>query len=237
MKKIILTLVVFSTIKIFACSCSQFRLTNVISGIEFIGIVKFKSLKETSIHSEIYKAEFEIKEQFIGNKNAELFIESQEGSSCGFLPESGSEYFILAYKNENGLLATSFCLARNVPNNEILSILREVRESKIYYQTTRNLRQITKKKINSSLFEKNFKGAFIYEVNLNSNFKVTNLKPFNTRARKNFNENIKQDLTKSFEYMKMDENLKMKDEVFKTFIILSWSKNYEEELVFESTKF
>ncbi|MCG7502880.1 hypothetical protein MHM83_13505 [Tenacibaculum sp. Mcav3-52] len=236
MRKISLILLIFSSYTSFACSCSQLRLTNTLSGIEFVGIIKFTSLKKIEKFEGIYKAEYKVKEQFIGYENAELFIESQEGSSCGFLPELNSEYFIFAYQNELGFLATSFCLARNIPNKEILSILREITQKRIYQQTTRNIRQLTKEKLNSNLFEQNINGAFIYEAILDSNFKVKRMKPFNLNARKNFNEKIKQELNNKFEYKRMNEDLKMKEKNFKIFIILNWNKNYEGKLVVEPTK-
>ncbi|CAL2081551.1 conserved protein of unknown function [Tenacibaculum sp. 190524A02b] len=236
MKKIILIIFLLSTVTSFGCSCSQLRLTNAFSGIEFIGIIKFTSLKKVSDFEEFYKVEYEVIEQFVGNKKTELFIESQESSSCSFIPEINFEYFILAYKNENGFLVTSFCLAKNIPTFKVLSILREVTKANIHKNTTQNIIQYTKEKLNTNLFKKEIKGALIYEVNLNSNLEVTNLKPYNDKAKNNFNKRIKKELRDKFRYKKMNKELKIKGENFKAFIVLNWIENYKRKLVIETTK-
>ena len=125
----------------FACSCSQIKIVNAFSNLDFIGIVEFESIKRIENSYGAYASKVLVKELFKGNKNEKFIIDSQEGSSCSFLPEIKSEYFILGFKNEKGIIEISFCSAQKYPNKNELSILRNVVKKNEFQNISSNLNQ------------------------------------------------------------------------------------------------
>lgn len=236
MKKIIFTFLLLSTVSVQACSCGSLRLSNLFSGIDFVARIKFNSIEKVENSYGLYKTEYEIIEKFVGNKKTKLFINSQEGSSCGFIPKINTEYFIIAQKNEHGFVETSYCLAQRFPNKKLLSQIREAVEFKIPLRTSRNIRQITKDELNSKLFDQTVKGVFIYQVNMNSEFRVSDISPVNANAKNNFNENIKKELIQKFLYVKMHENSIIENKNLTAFIILSWTNDYMGKNILDTTK-
>ena len=236
MKRIIFTFLLLSTFSVQACVCGPLRLSNLFSGIDFVARIKFNSLEKIENSYGLYRTQYEVIEQFVGNEKIKLFINSQEGSSCSFVPELNTEYFIIAHKNEHGFVETSYCLSIRFPDKKLLSQIRELVKLKIPLRTSRNIRQITKQELNSRLFDKTVSGAFIYQVNMNSEFTVSDILPVNTNAKNNFDKNIKKELIQKFEYVKMNESSKIEKKNLTTFIILSWRKDYEGRNILDPTK-
>ena len=220
----------------FACSCSQIKIVNAYSNLEFIGIVEFKTLNEIENSESIYESTYIIKELYKGNKNEKIYINSMKGSSCSFLPAKNSEYLILGYNGNDGKTMISFCLVQGNPNKESLSILRKLNKERIEQNITSNLRQITKEEINYNLFEKSVTGIFLYKVHLNSEMKIKEIIPQNENAKKNFNEKIRNELKNKIYYEKKEKEIKLKKEKFTSYIILNWETNYENERIITTSK-
>ncbi|WP_218597756.1 hypothetical protein [Polaribacter sp. NJDZ03] len=220
----------------FACSCSQIKIVNAYSNLEFIGIVEFQTLNEIENSESIYESTYIIKELYKGNRNEKIYINSMKGSSCSFLPEKNSEYLILGYKENDGKTMISFCLAQGNPKKESLSILRKLSKEKIEQNISSNLRQIAKEEINNNLFEKSVKGIFLYKVHLDSELKIKEIIPQNENAKKNFNEKIRNEFKNKIYYQKSEEEIKLKKEKLTSYIILNWGKNYENERIITTSR-
>lgn len=237
MKKILITLILFFTIfKVQACSCSQFKIVNAYSLFEFIGIVEFQTLKEIDNSDGIYESTFEVKELFKGNRNEKIYVDSMQGSSCGFVPEKNKKYLILGSKEKNGKTMIAFCSVIGNPSKKSLSILRDLKKEKIEQNISSNLQQIMKNEINNSIFEKSVEGIFLYKVYLNSDLKITEIIPQNENAKKNFNEKIRTELKDKIYFENFEKELKLKKGNLTSYIILSWEKNYENKRIITTTK-
>jgi hypothetical protein len=237
MKRIFLT-IILSTIfvRAFACSCGSMKITNTYSILDFIGIVEFKNLTELKNSYGIYKTTFELKELFKGKVNEKIFVDSMKGSSCSFIPEKNRKYLIFGYKNKDGKIMTSFCLAQGNPDKKSLSILRYLKKKKIGNEISSNLRQTLRNKINSNLFEKSVNGIFLYKVVLDSNLKFKEILPNNKNAQRNFSEKIKKELEAKISYELNEKDKGIKNEKFISYIILTWEKNYENERIITTTR-
>ena len=220
----------------FACSCSQIKIVNAYSNLEFIGIVEFQTLNEIENSKSIYESTYIIKELYKGNRNEKIYVNSMKGSSCSFLPEKNSEYLILGYKENDGKTMISFCSAQGNPNKESISILRKLSKEKIEQHISSNLRQIAKEEINYNLFEKSVKGIFLYKVHLDSELKIKEIIPQNENAKKNFNEKIRNEFKHKIYYQKSEEEIKLKKEKLTSYIILNWGKNYENERIITTSR-
>lgn len=153
MKKYFLIIIVLSLSKMsLACSCSPFKIVNAFSYFEFIGIIEFESLEPVKEYDGFYKSKIRIKNLFKGNKKVELYINSEEGSSCGFIPYLNEKYFILAYRSSNGLLQTSYCLAYNPAEMKSLHFFKELKKRNVPELISSNIKE-TIKKIDVKLFE------------------------------------------------------------------------------------
>ena len=237
MKKILLTLIlVFTFFKIEACSCGQTKIVNAYSILDFIGVIEFKTLTEIENANGIYQSTYKIKELFKGNSDERIYVESLKGSSCEFIPEKNKEYLILGYKTKKGKIITSICLANVNPSKNILSILRYLSKEKIEQNISSNLRQIVKKEIDYTLFEKGIKGIFLYKVDLDSDLKIKTIIPQNENAKNNFNEKIRGELKNKIYYQKNKKELKLKKEKLTSYIILNWEENYENERILTTSK-
>lgn len=236
-RQYILTIIFFiASVNSFACSCSSIKIVNAYSNMNFIGIVEFQTLNEIENSESIYESTYMIKELFKGNKNEKIYINSMKGSSCSFLPEKNNEYLILGNKEKDGKTMISFCLVQGNPSKKSLSILRKLSEEKIEQNISSNLRQIIKKEIDSTLFEKSVKGIFLYKVYLYSDLKIKKIIPQNENAKKNFTEKIRDELRNKINYQKNEEELKLKNENLTSYIILSWEKNYENERIITTSR-
>lgn len=237
MKKTYLAIILLlATITTYACTCPLIKITNAFSHFEFIAIVEFQSLHEIENNPGYYQSKFKINELFKGNNISELLIVSGEGSTCGFSPRINTKYFILGYKNEEGLIETSYCLTYNSPDDEKLSILRELAQKEISVQLTPNLRQELVDELNSTLFEELVTGTFLYEVILNSDLEIIEIIACNANAERNFNEQIKKEIKQKIKYERFEENQKIPSQKISSFILLSWTENYENEKVITATK-
>lgn len=235
-KTFLLIIALIITATTYACTCPLIKITNAFSHLEFIAIVEFQSLHQIENNSGYYKSNIKINELFKGNNISELLIDSGEGSSCGFSPRINTEYFILGYKNEQGLIKTTYCLAYSSPDVEKLSILRELAQKEISVQLTPNLRQELEDELNSTLFEKSVKGTFFYEVILNSDLEIKEIIACNENAERNLTNKIINELKQKIKYERFEENQKVTDKKIISFIILNWSTNYENEKIITATK-
>jgi len=237
MKKIILVLILTTTFtETFGCSCSSMKITNAYSTLDFIGIIEFKSLTEIENNYGIYKSTFEIKELFKGKENEKIFVDSMKGSSCSFIPQKNSKYLIFGYKNTDGKIMTSFCLAQGNPDKRSLSILRYLKKKKIENEISSNLRQTLNNEINSNLFEKSINGIFLYKVILNSDLRIKEILPSNENAKRNFNEKIRKELTSKIGYKINEVDKGIRTENLISYIILTWEYNYENDKIITTTK-
>ena len=236
-KQFIITITfLISSISSIACSCSGIKIVTAFSNLDFIGIVEFESINRIENSYGAYDSKILFKELFKGNKSEKFILDSQEGSSCGFMPETKSEYLILGYKNEQGIIEISFCSARTHPNDEELLILRKLSENKISTKISTNLHQILKEEIDSLLFGEYKNGFFLYKVNLNSDLTLKEIIPENRMAKNHFNSKVRNELIKKIKYKKAREKLKLKSVKLSPYIILTWSENYENKRIITTTK-
>lgn len=237
MKNLIFTFILFIfTPTLFACSCPQIKIINVFSNFEFIGIVQFESLKEVKKKSNYFESKIKIKELFKGESIGKLYIHSDKGSSCEFMPEMNSDYFILGFKNDSGMIETSFCLTYEFPNNEKLSIFRELVKERGSDEITSNLIQYVKEDIDAKLFKKDVNGYFLYRVLLNSDLSIKEIIPVNNNAIINYDDKVRNDLKRKIFYRKADDKIKLGKTEFNSFLILNWSENQKNEKIITPTK-
>tara|TARA_B100000787_G_C16096221_1_gene251284 strand:+ start:150 stop:785 length:636 start_codon:yes stop_codon:yes gene_type:complete len=209
---------------------------NAFSNLDFIGIVEFESINRIENSYGAYESKIIFKELFKGNKKEKFIIDSQEGSSCSFMPETKSEYLILGYKNEQGIIEISFCSARIPPNEQELLILRKLSENQILTKISINLNQILKEEIDSLLFGKYKSGFFLYKVILNSDLTLKEITPENRMAKNHFNSKVRNELIKKIKYKKTREKFKLESGKLTSYIILNWTENYENKKIITTTK-
>ncbi|SNR14835.1 exported protein of unknown function [Tenacibaculum jejuense] len=230
LKYFLLFLLLISSYQSFACSCSPIKLMNAFSYADFIGVVQFESIKELNKNPGFYSSKIKIEELFKGNSNDAIFINSQKGSSCHFIPSNGVSFFILGFKNEQNLIEVSFCtalLSSSINHKDILrNISKKHKNKPIAYQFVQRL----KGNINQTLFSKT-KEPLIYKVTLNSDASISNIIPENKIAQQNFNSGIRFELLKKVSFTKPDAKLKYKKDQLVSYIILKWTKNLDNETI------
>ena len=232
MRKQLLILVLFLiSAKVLGCSCGPTKIVNAYSIYNFIGVVEFTSLTKIENSYGMYESTFNIKELFKGIRSQKIYIDSMEGSSCGFLPKKNTPYFIFAYKTRKGKTVISYCQAQSNPDEKTVSIVRELSRRKIGQTMSSNLRQRLKGDLNSELFESSLNAIFIYKVSLNSDLSISKIQPQNEHASMNFNEEIKRELKKKIVYEINEDDIKTKKKNLTSYIILDWQINYEDQRV------
>lgn len=236
MKKTILTIfILICTTISFACSCPSIKIINAYSNFDFMGTVQFKSLMVIEKSSGYFESKIEIKELFKGDDKSKLFIYSDKGSSCEFIPELNTDYFILGLKNMSGEIEISFCSANSIPNEEKLSILRELVKESHSINISSNLIQQVKGDINPKFFKKSKCGFYLYKVLLNVDLSIKKILPLNENARMHQNDEVMDDLKSKVYYIKTDDKSKLDNSILTSFIILGWSENGKKEKIIRPT--
>ena len=208
-----------TTFNSFSCSCPNISLINAYSYFDFIGTVQFENLREVNDYG-LYASEVNIQELFKGNTVQKIFINSQKGSSCNFIPEENISYFILGSKNENGQIEISLCTAFNPSSIKNINILKQHKLEVI----DTNLKQRFNGKIKNSLFNKKLTGYFIYKVILNSDLSISQILPINQNALDNFNSGIRFEFLKKISYHKINPELSFTKDKLTSYIILNWEE-------------
>ena len=216
----------------YSCSCPQIKFINAFSYFEFIGIVEFEDFAALKKDSNLYKTSIKFKEIFKGEKT-QIMINSQIGSSCGFLPTKKEDYLIYGNKNDLGLIEISFCSARNLNNSfnkESVFNLKKLREIIPFNEITENIQQINKIEIDKKLFNLTLNELLVYKVKLNSKNEIIEIKPMNNNSLKNFSELINSELKNKIKFRKQNPDIEIKEKIRNTYIILKLEKDYENEI-------
>ncbi|MAD96099.1 MAG: hypothetical protein CMB99_02120 [Flavobacteriaceae bacterium] len=208
---------------------------NAFSFFEFIGIVEFESVQKIENSNGYYESKYKISKVYKGKGKPEIYINSQEGSSCSFIPGRNTKYLILG-ERINGKIEISFCSAMQVPDKNKLAILDNLVSLDLPNKTSFKLFQTFNEDINPSLFSKSVNGTFIYEVVLNSKLNIEKLSPLNDNAKNSFNEKVRTELLRKIRFKRISEYKKENNSKLTSYIILNWTTNYENEKVFGATR-
>lgn len=228
MKKIIIISLLLITNNVFSCGCAITKLIDRFHKSEFIAKVKVKKVSVYNAESYYQNAEIEIIDLYKGSKINNIKISSNLRSSCGLYVPENSVWLIFAQKDNNGNISFGYCsgsiqIDKNMssekyPNAEKnrkksierkLSVLNFLTAKNIQNENQYNLRLYYSKECNDNFkgYEVNKSKFALYEITIEKNLRISNIKSLqefdnkklSEKIMKCMNENLKVDNRKIFE--------------------------------------
>ncbi|MCK8143329.1 hypothetical protein MW871_15980 [Flavobacterium sp. I-SCBP12n] len=189
MRKTLQIITFLFSIANYACICNDQSITEKYIQSEFVAKVKIIKNYKNVDSKEIYKADIIINELYKGESLKSIYINGRSdgnmGSSCSiFIPEN-TELIIYAQKNNNGKYTIGMCSGLlYLKKSNLKKQVRELEILKIFKTQGINLTDKINYREKGTLSKKleEFKGIKldkeygIYEINFDSNLKITNVK-------------------------------------------------------------